>query len=65
MVWLKRDYFQRNKFSKGLNDADDDDLILISDLDEIPNLEILNFKNKITLFEQKIFYYKFNFITKF
>ena len=40
---------------------DDEDLILISDLDEIPNL-IKNFKikNNIIIFEQKMFYYKLN-----
>ena len=31
-----RENFQR-KLSKGLTDANDEDLILISDLDEIPN----------------------------
>ena len=38
----------------------EDDLILSSDLDEIPNLLNFKFKNKITLFEQKVFYYKYN-----
>ena len=56
-------YFQRENLSKGLKDAVGDDLILISDLDEIPNLNKLNFneiKNNIIIFEQKMFYYKFN-----
>ena len=57
---LKRENNQRNKLFKGLNEANDNDLILSSDLDEIPNLSNFNFKNKITLFEQKVFYYKFN-----
>ena len=57
---LKRENNQRNKLFKGLNEANDDDLILSSDLDEIPNLTSFNFKNKITLFEQQVFYYKFN-----
>ena len=38
-------------------------MILISDVDEIPNLENSNFqkiKNKIILFKQDMFYYKFN-----
>ena len=62
---MARDYFQRENLTKGLVDAKDEDLILISDLDEIPNLESLNFKNiknNIIIFEQKIFYYKLNLL---
>ncbi len=61
---LKRISLQYNKLLDGLNDASPDDLIIISDCDEIPNLEKLNFnlKNEIILFKQKIFYYKFNLI---
>ena len=43
----------------------DDDLILISDLDEIPNLKIFFSKKKNHnnyFFEQKMFYYKLNLI---
>ena len=38
------------------------DIILVSDVDEIPNLENINFKKiqKIILFNQDMFYYKFN-----
>ena len=60
---LKRENFQRNTISKGLNSASDQDLIIISDVDEIPNLEqnnIKNISNKILLFNQNFFYYKFN-----
>jgi len=57
---LKRENNQRNKLFEGLNEANDDDLILSSDLDEIPNLTSFNYNNKITLFEQRVFYYKFN-----
>jgi beta-1,4-mannosyl-glycoprotein beta-1,4-N-acetylglucosaminyltransferase len=60
---LIRENSQRNFISKGLNFADDDDFILISDVDEIPNLENINFKNyqkKIIQFKQEMFYYKFN-----
>ncbi len=62
---MARDYFQREKLQDGLHQASDDDLILISDLDEIPNLSSLKFsniKNKIVLFQQKMFYYKFNLL---
>ena len=58
-----RENGQRNFISKGLNDADDKDLILISDVDEIPNLENLDLKKvdqKIILFKQDMFYYKLN-----
>ena len=62
---MARDYFQREKLVQGLSDAVDEDLILISDLDEIPNLENINFeeiKNQIVIFEQKILYYKLNLL---
>ncbi len=59
----KRENFQRNLIINGLNKANEDDLIIISDVDEIPNLKDLNIaivKNKIVIFEQNIFYYKLN-----
>ena len=59
---LKRENNQRNMQIRGLNLAEDNDLILSSDLDEIPNFKNFIFKNKITLFEQDVFYYKFNLI---
>ena len=58
-----RENEQRNHISKGLLSSKDDDLILISDVDEIPNLnsiDLKKIKNKIIMFEQDIFYYKFN-----
>ncbi len=60
---LKRIEKQYNSLDEGVKDSDDEDLILLSDCDEIPNLENLkkeNLKNEIILFKQKIFYYKFN-----
>ncbi len=57
---LKRENNQRKKLMDGLVHAGDDDLVLSSDLDEIPNLSNFKFKDKITLFEQNVFYYKFN-----
>ena len=62
---MARDYFQRENLSKGLIDAEDNDLILISDLDEIPNLNFLSFpeiNNRIVIFKQKMFYYKLNLL---
>ena len=58
-----RENAQRNFIINGLNNATDEDIILISDLDEIPNLEGIFFKqikNKIILFKQSMFYYKLN-----
>ena len=40
--------------------AEDRSLILISDLDEIPNIEKFSYSKKISLFEQDVYYYKFN-----
>ena len=60
---VRRENFQRNAITKGLDSASLEDLIIISDVDEIPNLEDINFKNienKIISFKQKFFYYKFN-----
>ena len=62
---MARDYFQRENLNKGLENVFDDDLILISDLDEIPKLENLEknkIKNNIVIFEQQMFYYKFNLL---
>ena len=58
----KRDHFQRQNLQSGLKNAEPDDLILLSDLDEIPNLEKIDIKNKIICFKQKMFYYKFNLL---
>ena len=60
---IKRIAHQRNKIMDYLSEADDEDFIFYSDNDEIPNLENLNFENiqnKILIFKQKLFYYKFN-----
>ena len=58
-----RENGQRNYILKGLDDAKENDIILISDVDEIPNLSNVNWneiKEKIILFKQDMFYYKFN-----
>ncbi len=60
---LKRENFQRDMLSLGLKGINDNDLVIISDVDEIPNLEKINFQendNTIFIFKQKMFYYKFN-----
>jgi len=58
-----RENGQRNYIAEGLNHADQNDIILVSDVDEIPNLEKINFNKiseKLILFNQDMFYYKFN-----
>ena len=61
-----RENFQRNYISNGLEEARDEDYVIISDVDEIPNL--MNIKNidkfKFTAFKQKLFYYKLNLINQ-
>ena len=60
---LKRENFQRNNIVNGLNDATDKDWIIISDLDEIPNLkdnDLKKIKSPIVFFKQLMMYYKFN-----
>ena len=62
---MARDYFQREKLNEGLKNLKDDDLVIVSDLDEIPNLDNVNFdkiKNNIIIFQQKMFYYKLNLL---
>ncbi len=59
----KRENGQRNFISNGLSNAAPEDIIIISDLDEIPNLSKIDFKkikNEIIIFKQDMFYYKFN-----
>ena len=45
----KRENHQRNAISQGLKNAGDEDIIIVSDLDEIPN------PKKLKLFEKNIF----------
>ena len=62
---LRRENFQRNFIEKGLKEISDEDWIIVSDLDEIPNLENINFKNirdHFIFFKQLMIYYKFNLI---
>ena len=60
---LLRENFQRNYLQNKIKDFQDDDLIIISDVDEIPNLENFDLKQskkKLIIFNQIMFYYKFN-----
>ena len=60
---LFRENAQRNFINGALNNLENEDIILVSDVDEIPNLKGINFKekkSKIILFKQDMLYYKFN-----
>jgi len=62
---LKRENFQRNHIANGLTEAADEDWIIISDLDEIPNLKdnnLKDIKSPLVFFKQLMMYYKFNLI---
>tara|TARA_B100001121_G_scaffold310478_1_gene341734 strand:- start:2740 stop:3552 length:813 start_codon:yes stop_codon:yes gene_type:complete len=62
-----RENHQRNSISRGLKKASENDIVIISDLDEIPNPEVIknfNKKMRFAVFEQKHFYYKFNLQSK-
>jgi beta-1,4-mannosyl-glycoprotein beta-1,4-N-acetylglucosaminyltransferase len=62
--WI-RENFQRNCISRALSFANNDDLIIISDADEIPNPEKIkkfDLKKKYGVFEQKQYYYKLNLL---
>ena len=58
-----RENHQRNSIINGLKNSKENDLIIISDLDEIPNpKKLISFdvKKRFAVFKQKHFYYKFN-----
>ena len=62
---IYRENAQRNLISKGIKNANKDDLIMISDVDEIPKLESLDLKsikNEIFIFKQHMFHYKYNLV---
>jgi beta-1,4-mannosyl-glycoprotein beta-1,4-N-acetylglucosaminyltransferase len=61
----KREIYQIERAKDGLVDAKPNDIIIVSDLDEIPDLEKVDFasnKKKLIFFKQKMFYYKFNLL---
>ena len=60
----ERENYQRNFLIHGLGESSENDYIIISDVDEIPNMSKLKNHNrfKFTIFEQKMLYYKINLI---
>ena len=64
---IKRIQEQRDYIKKALKNFSENDYIIHSDNDEIPNLEKFDLrqnKRKIVIFKQKLFYYKFDLIIK-
>jgi len=62
---LKRIELSYNSMLEETSKADDDDLIILSDNDEIPNLKSDDFvksKKDLIAFKQLFFYYKFNLL---
>ena len=60
-----RDQFQRNALARGYKDCDSNDLIMISDIDEIPDpkkIPEFNLENKYACFLQKNFQSKINLL---
>tara|TARA_R110002074_G_scaffold32309_8_gene90298 strand:- start:3956 stop:4654 length:699 start_codon:yes stop_codon:yes gene_type:complete len=61
-----RDFFQKESVRRALVNCDDDDIIIFSDVDEIPNPEIfetlndLNLDENIYSLQQRMFYYFIN-----
>ena len=58
---------QRNSIIKGLKNCQENDLVILSDVDEIPDLTKLNFfdkKNRYAVFAQKKFDYKLNLLNE-
>ena len=62
----ERENFQRNYIINGLSSAGADDYVIISDVDEIPDLTKINSLDnfKFSVFEQKMYYYKINLLNK-
>lgn len=59
------DIWQRNSINRGIVNADDNDIIIVSDLDEIPRPETIDVlrvdtNNQIWGFRMPLFYFKFN-----
>ena len=62
---LKRIELSYNFMENAIENANGEDLIILSDNDEIPNLNSSSFKNtnkNLIIFKQLFFYYKFNLL---
>ena len=64
----KCEAYQREKILEGISDAEENDFIMYSDSDEIPNpfaIKNINLKKKYGIFLQKFFTYKINIFNKY
>ena len=64
----KCEAYQREKILEGISDAEENDFIMYSDSDEIPNptvIKNINLKKKYGIFLQQFFIYKFNIFNKY
>ena len=62
-----RENSQRDMIKEGISEASQNDLVMVGDIDEIPNLKNFDFdikKNEIIVFKQLMFYYKLNLFYK-
>lgn len=60
--WVKEAY-QRNAMLRGVNNAKPNDIVIFSDADEIPKVDVIEKEisnSDISLLEQNFYYYKFN-----
>src|SRR6266568_2718523 len=54
-------FFQRNAICRGLTNCNPDDIIMISDVDEIPRASaVAGFTGEIAFLEQNLYYYRLN-----
>jgi beta-1,4-mannosyl-glycoprotein beta-1,4-N-acetylglucosaminyltransferase len=60
----KREFYLRNSIIRGLYDAEPDDIILLSDVDEIPILEKINKNKELFVFKQICLQFKFNLMNE-
>ena len=58
MQLVLEENYQRNCIHRGLESAKDNDLIIISDLDEIPNPKVINNFKENMLSDIQSYYYK-------
>lgn len=62
--WL-REHHQRNCIARGLDDFDDDAVVMISDVDEIPNVGAIQRRDATYSLEMITFNYSLNYIQTF
>lgn len=56
----QREFGTRNAILKGLDDCGPDDLVIISDVDELPNLSLIDDQHDLFVFRQICCQFKFN-----